>query len=829
MTTTFPQQTRAASASSSACAHCDLPVPAARMVEGVAHQFCCDGCATVYDILHANGLTAYYDLRDDERSPAASTEHAYREYDDPAFAERFIVGSADGTARIELYLEGVHCVACLWLIERLPELTQGVRETRLDITRSVVSVQWAPDEVALSTVARWLDRLGYPPHPYRASSLQEARKREDRRWLMRMGVAGATAGNIMLMSFALYSGDFFGMAAEYEHFFRYGSMLLALPAVFWAGEPFLRGAVNALRTRTAQMDLPIALGILAGFASGVVNTLRGAGDIYFDSVATLIFLLLVGRRLQQRQQRIAADAAELKHALTPLHARRVEEGIGELKDIPIMAIATGDLLEVRAGETFPADGVVEEGESQVDAAVLTGESRPVDVERGDEVHAGTVNLSGLIHLRAEKAGLETRVGQIMEAVEEAARRRAPIMSLADRISGWFVAVVVALALVVFAGWATVSVSQGVDRAIALLIVSCPCALGLATPLAIAAALGRAARAGILIKGGDVLERLNRPCRFYFDKTGTLTKGGFRVWAWHQRSDAALHGLDLEARVAGLERHATHPLARALLEHSNHAEDISPAAIEHVMGKGLVARLSDGLWRVGSPAWVMAREANAETSSEHPTDGWAEVRLAEVTGSGATPVVVSRDGQVVAVIGLADELRPDAEASLEALRSWGHDVEILSGDHPAAVERVAERLGVTRAGGGASPEDKLRVVERSSMPAVMVGDGVNDAGALSAAAVGVAVHGGAEASLSAADVFITREGVDPVVELVSGARRTMSVIRRNLVFSLVYNVIGVTLAATGVIGPLGAAALMPLSSLTVVASSYQARTFKKPQR
>jgi len=822
MTTTFPERrvSEDASAVECLCAHCALPVPAGLVVDGVEHQFCCDGCATVYEILHSNGLTAYYELRDEaEGRPAATTAHAYREYDDPAFAERFVVAEPSGDASIELYLEGVHCVACLWLIERLPELASGVREARLDIARSVVHLRWGPDEVPLSVVARWLDRLGYPPHPYRATSLQEARKREDRRWLMRMAVAGATAGNIMLMSFALYSGAFFGMAARYEQFFRYGSMLLALPAVFWAGAPFLRGAVNALRTRTAQMDLPIALGILVGFASGVVNTLRGAGDIYFDSVATLIFLLLVGRRLQQRQQRIAADAAELKHALTPLHARRVEEGRNDVVDIPVMAIVTGDLLEVHPGESFPADGIVEEGESQVDAAVLTGESRSVDVGRGDEVHAGTVNLSGLVRMRAEKAGLETRVGQLMEAVEEAARRRAPVMSLADRISGWFVAIVVALALLVFVGWSTVSLSEGVDRAIALLIVSCPCALGLATPLAIAAALGRAARAGILIKGGDVLERLNRPCTFYFDKTGTLTEGGFRVWAWYHRPGT--EAATLAARVAGIERHATHPLARALVAHAPEGpEAISPDRIEHVMGKGLIARLDDGQWRVGAPAWVLAGARE---------DSWCRRKLDEVVEAGATPVLVSCADRVLAVIGLSDELRPDALSSLVALRAWGHEVEVLSGDHAGAVRRTAERLGVARARGGATPEDKLAIIEASERPAVMVGDGVNDAGALSSAAVGVAVHGGAEASLAAADVFITRDGVEPVVELVRGARRTMRVIRRNLVFSLVYNVVGVTLAATGVIGPLGAAALMPLSSLTVVASSYQARTFRKPRR
>ncbi|MEM1031546.1 MAG: heavy metal translocating P-type ATPase [Myxococcota bacterium] len=823
MTAALPASARYASTDASAgvreCAHCALPVPSARRGDGDGHAFCCDGCATVYAILHDHGLTAYYDLKaqdaDGERVAAATTDHGYREYDDPTFAERFVVGDPEG-ARIDLYLEGVHCVACLWLIERLPELVPGVREARLDITRSVVRVRWSPAEVELSTVARWLDRLGYPPHPYRASHLQAARKREDRRWLMRMAVAGATAGNIMLMSFALYSGDFFGMAAPYAHFFRYGSMLLALPAVFWAGQPFLRGAINAIRTRTAQMDVPIALGILAGFFSGVVNTVRGEGDIYFDSVATLIFALLVGRRLQQRQQRIAADAAELKHALTPLHARRLHGDVAT--DIPVMAIAPGDRLEVRPGEPFPADGAVDEGETTVDAAVLTGESRPVAVRPGDPVHAGTVNLSGRVVMRAERTGLETRVGQIMEAVEEAARRRAPITSLADRISGWFVAVVVVLAVGVFAAWATVSVELAVDRAIALLIVSCPCALGMATPLAVAAALGRGARAGILIKGGDVLERLTRPCTFFFDKTGTLTEGGFRVLAWHERPGER----GLVSRVAGIEQHAVHPLARALVAHAGDPEKIAPERITHAIGKGLKADLDDGRYRVGSVAWIAP-------GGPADLDGWASARLDDVLATGATPVLVARGEQVVAVVGLGDEVRSDARASLDALRAWGHEVQILSGDHPAAVARTAERLGVAEARGGARPETKLDVVEASVRPAVMVGDGVNDAAALSAAAVGVAVHGGAEASLAAADVFITRAGVGPVVELVAGARRTMGVIRRNLVFSLLYNVVGITHAATGGIGPRGAAVLMPFSSLTVVASSYQARTFPSPRR
>ncbi|MEM9692370.1 MAG: heavy metal translocating P-type ATPase, partial [Myxococcota bacterium] len=807
--------------SASACVHCGLGVPVGRPAESDGTgPFCCDGCATVYRVLHDHGLTSYYQLREQvsgDKVRGAATAHDYREYEDPTFTERYVKGGPE-EASIDFYLEGVHCAACLWLVERLPSLTAGVTEARLDFARSVATVRWDPRQVALSQVARSLDRLGYPPHPTQATIVQEARKREDRKYLIRLAAAGACAGNIMLMAFALYSGAFHGMEERFYVFFRWGSMLLALPAVFWAGAPFFRGAWGALRARTAHMDIPIALGISVGFFSGLVNTIRGVGEIYFDSVATLIFLLLLGRGVQKRQQRWAADAAELRHALTPLHARRVDGDSREERvvDIPVMAIATHDLLEVWPGEVFPADGTLASEFAQVDASVLTGESRPVSVEEGERVSAGTVNLSGQVRMRADATGVETRVGQLMAAVDEAARRKAPIVGLADRISGYFVVTVISLAIAVFGFWMWVEPGQAVDRTVALLIVSCPCALGLATPLAIAAALGKAARRGLLIKGGDVFERLAKPCRFVFDKTGTLTEGGFRIIDWHWR-DSISKGATATHRafVASLEAHSKHPVGRALAD----AEPAFHLEVDHALGAGVEialatplgagdATVAAGRWRVGSPAFA-GDEA----------DAWSERLRRATSARGLTPVMVSREGQVVAVIALGDQLRDDAAASVARLKSWGHETAILSGDDPDAVASVAKTLGVDSARGGASPEEKLAAVSASTSggrPVVMVGDGVNDAAALSAASVGVAVHGGAEASLAAADVFITEAGVAPVLDLVAGARRVLRVVRTNLAFSLVYNVVTVSLAAAGVIGPLGAAALMPLSSLTVVA-------------
>jgi Cu2+-exporting ATPase len=636
-------------------------------------------------------------------------------------------------------------------------------------------------------------------------------RREDRALLIRIAVAGAVAGNVMLLAFALYGGHFHGIEPGFRQLFRWASLVLSLPSVLWCAQVFYRGAWGALRTRSLHMDVPIAVGILAAVAWGVANTLRDRGEIYFDSVTVLIFFLLVGRFLQRRQQRRAARATELLFSLAPSTARVVEAG--GVRERPAAALAPGMVVELRAGETAPADGVVVAGRSTMDLSMLTGESRPVAVAAGDPVHAGTTSLSGRLEVEVRSAGADTRRGRLLRLVEEGARRRAPVVLLADRISGWFVAAVLSLAAITAAIWWHVDPGLAVEHAVALLIVSCPCALGLATPLAVSAAVGRAARAGILIKGGDALETLARPGLMILDKTGTVTEGRLAVVRW--LGDPATRRL-----VAAAEAHSTHPAAVALAVGIDTSGLPEPEDVEQHPGRGITARVGGHELVVGSPAFA------AQRLGELPGATAAQVEAAVTEG--LTPVVVGVDGAAAAVAALGDPIRDDAADALAAIRSRGWQVEVLSGDHPGTVAAVLQRLGLEAdAGrGGADPEAKVaRVREAAAVgPVAMVGDGVNDAAALAAATVGVGVHGGAEATLAAADVFLGEPGLEPLVRLLDGSRRTLGVIRRNLVFSLAYNAVAVTLAMLGLMNPLVAAVLMPASSITVVVSSYRARTF-----
>jgi len=803
-------------AASFACAHCGLDVAPGLVDDGAERQFCCHGCRAVYAVIHEHGLDRYYAFRAEAEAaprPASPTGRSYAELDAPGFQARACWTTSDGLAATELYLEGVHCAACVWLVERLPTLVPGLVEVRLDLPRSRALVRWDARAVTLSAAARQLDALGYRAHPSRGLEAQALRRREDRRMLARIGLAGAAAANVMAIAFALYGGFFHGMEPEYASLFRWASLAVTVPAMVWGGGVFFRGAWSALRVRALHMDLPISVGLLAGFAHGAVNTVRGVGDVYFDSVTALIFLLLAGRYVQRRQQRVAADSAELLASLAPSAARLIEE---EVREVPIEALLPGSRVEVRAGDTVPADGVITAGRSALDLSLLTGESRPTDAGPGDRVHAGTVNLSSRLEVTVERIGEDTRVGQLVKLVEEYGRRRAPIALLADRIAGHFVAAVLVLAALTFALWARADVGRAVDHAVALLIVTCPCALALATPLALSAAIGQAARAGFLIKGADVLEKLARPGRMWLDKTGTLTEGRAALLEWW--GDPGVKML-----AAAAEAHSSHPLARALVAAVAPAPDV-PVAIVETQGGGIEGTVAGRAVVLGSPAFVRARTGVLPPEFER--------RACELPADGLTPVLVAVDSVVVGAAGFGDPLREDASAALAHVRRRGWRVGILSGDDPVVVGSIGRRLGLgpEDCRGGVSPEGKLRAVEDESAAGsvVMVGDGVNDAAALAGASVGIAVHGGAEAALAAADVYIAHPGIVHVADLLDGAGRAMRTVRRNLVLSLCYNAAAAALAMAGVINPVVAAVLMPLSSITVIAHSYRARSFARPE-
>ncbi|NVB40596.1 heavy metal translocating P-type ATPase [Pseudenhygromyxa sp. WMMC2535] len=832
------------------CAHCGLPAPAGSEGEP---SFCCRGCRAAWELVHQAGLTDYYALRerlgDDPgaaRAETAADEPAYAHLDDPeVMASIAQTPSGPGRAAAELHIVGLHCAACVWLIERLPAVLEGVESARVDFGSARLRVEWDAERVRLSQIADFLHRAGYQLHALDAQA-EGARRSERRRELIRLAISGASAGNVMLVGFALHAGSISGIEDNWSLFFSVAGLILALPAVTWGALPFYRAAVASLRLGRLHIDLPIALGVAGGFLASAYATFAG-GEVYFDSVTILVFLLLVGRWIQRRGQSWALSQTDLLQLLIPARARRRRPD-GALETCAAASLEPGERVQVRPGERVPVDGTVLSGHGSVDASSLTGESMPLSVEPGSAMLAGTTLLAregagpgddgggdgdedgdgsgGAVEIEVEAVGAETRVGSLAARIMEADRARAPIQRAVDRVSSYFVAAVLLAASLGGLAWWFIDPSQVFEVVVSLLVISCPCALGLATPVALAVARGRAAQRGILFASAGAIEALARVQRLVFDKTGTLTEGAPAV-----RSVATVGDDDdpqlaplvaqLPALLALIEGDSGHPSARALRRWADEqprpadAPDLRLRQCKDLLGRGREATVEFGQRslrvRLGSLTWIDPQGSFSRAIE-------AALERAE------SPLLVEVDGRPLAMLSLADPPRDDAPEALAALRDMGLSLAIRSGDHPRVVAAVGQQLGVDDVAGALSPEDKARELAAAGSEAAMIGDGVNDAPALRAAAVGIAVRGGAEIALRVADVHLARGGVGEVAVLLQGARRTMALIRRNLGFSLVYNLLFASLALAGYIDPLAAALLMPASSLTVLLSSVLAKSF-----
>jgi Cu2+-exporting ATPase len=799
------------------CTHCGLPALGIEASDGPT--FCCSACATAYAMINAHGLGAYHDFSERRGAAVRPSGRGFADFDHEAFQTRYVTHDADGMAHVQLALEGVHCASCVWLIERVPLLVTGVARAELDVRQSRASVMWDPSATQLSAVARTLDALGYTPHPYRGGARAVLRRTEDRAMLIRIGVSGAIATNVMLAALALYAGELNTMDAGSLRLFRWISFALTIPTLVWPGRVFFTSAWAALRTGTIHMDVPIALALGAAFTRGAINTITGSGPVYFDGVCALVFLLLVGRFLQARGQRAATDATEQLFALTPATARLVQADDSTM-EVPADAVGIGSVIAVHAGETIPVDGEVISGESTLNRAILTGESADVHVDVGDTVYAGTLNRTAELRVVVKASGEDSRIARILAQVDDSARRRAPVVLLADRLASRVVAVVLVLAVVTYAVWVRRDATAAWDHVIALLIVTCPCALALATPLAMSAAVGRAARAGIFVKGGDTLESLSRPGWLVLDKTGTLTMGETTLVSW-DGADA------LQPMILALESASTHPIAAGFRRAWAGVAPSAGVTATHTIGGGVAGRVDGHDLLIGSPRFIAAQLPDATW----PT--WAN-------DDGYTPVIIASDGCIVGRAAFGDAIRDDAAASLATLRARGWRTMLLSGDAASVSRRVGTALGFApdEIVAEASPEEKASRVRalvaaagagRTPPCVAMVGDGVNDAAAIAAATVGIGVHGGAEASLATADVALTHDGLAALVALDEGARRSMRVIRNNILWAFAYNALGVVLAIGGQITPLIAAIMMPTSSLTVVLASWLGRTFTPETR
>jgi len=801
------------------CEHCLLEFPereAVREATAAGEKvFCCAGCRAIYLLIQGEGLAAFYAGRRWGEAGLPAPPEAPVEVEAFRAAVKELPG---GLSELDVYVEGIRCASCVWLNERVLKRTPGVRYARVNYATHRARIRWDPAVAGLEAVLGRVRAAGYLPKPYGESERQALQRRETRDLLVRLGTAGFLSSQLMVFSIALYAGYFQGIDRDTRRLLEWVALGLTLPVYLYSGAPFLRNTWNGLRHGRFNMDALIALGSGAALAYSVWQMTRG-GEVYFDTAAMIVTLVLVGRYVEAAAKGRASEAVSRLSALLPREALRLEPGGGAARRVPVSELRAGDRIEVLPGERIAVDGLVVEGSSEVDESLVTGESRPVAKEPGAPVIGGTVNLHGSLVFLVTRTGADTVLAGIIRAVEEAQAERPRIQALADRVVGYFVPAILALAVLTSAGHLLrgAPAEQAIMTGVSVLVIACPCALGLATPLAVLLATGVATARGLLVRGGDVFEAASRVDEVLLDKTGTVTRGRPSL-----REVIPLDGsppADALRLAAAVERRSEHSLGRAVVE----AARVLPGAavpasgFRALPGRGVEAEVLGEVVRVGSR--LLLREHGIEV----PPAAEARARVFEEAGD--TVAFLAAGPRAVAVLVVSDALRPEAGEAIERLAGLGVRPSLLSGDNRRTTEAVAGRLGIAVAGAELAPPEKrerVSALQREGRRVLVLGDGVNDAPALTQADLGVAMGHGTDVTMESAQAVLVRDDLRLLPEFLVLARRTYRIIRENLFWAFFYNAVAVPLAVAGILHPIAAAAAMAASSAFVVGNSLRIR-------
>ncbi|MBK25253.1 MAG: hypothetical protein CME70_14760 [Halobacteriovorax sp.] len=752
--------------------------------------FCCSGCMTVYEIINDHKLEEYYKLKDlgsqNEAIPVIEQKANYAHYDEQNFQSEYLQ-KYDDYKKIKIYLEGVHCMACLWLIENTPRMSEEIISANLNYENSLAEFTLTP-VARLSSLGQLLGSLGYTPHPIKNDDeLQNLKVKEERDYLIRLGVAMACMGNILLFSISIYAG----LEGKLKDSFEWLSFFISLPVFLYSATPFYKSALSSLKQKRFNIDLPVSLALILGGLGGLYTLISGHGEAYFDSLTSLVFLLLLSRYVLLKIKQNGVSNSSLEY-LSSFGSVKVIDNEGKQKTILAKYLKEEDIVCLESGDLIPADGVVLEGTCAINTSLLTGESNPIKANEGSSVFSGTQVLSGSIKIKVLHTGEATKLGFILSEVNKEKSKLSPIATLSDTISRYFIGVVLLLSIGLVSYFALQgNTSEGAMRALTLLIITCPCALALATPLALASAIHKLSSLGIIVKSEDVIEKIVKSKDIYLDKTGTLTKGIFQVSSWSSISNNNYYDI-----VWSLEHKAQHPMAQSL---KNYIKSMTePMELPYsdwieTPGVGVSAKIDNKIYKIG------------KFSSSDPL---------------STTIALYENEIAVLKIQLKDNLRFDSIQSIENIKKSGFKPYLVSGDSEKNVKNIAKILGIPpeHTFARVTPKDKVEIVKNSPL-SIMVGDGANDAMALKEAEVGIAVKGSLDISLKAADIYLSKMGVSPINEVINISRECIYVIKRNMLFSILYNLVGATLAINGYLNPLWAAVLMPLSSFTVLLSTY----------
>lgn len=732
-------------------------------------------------------------------------------YDVPAIQNQFIQSAAGNLREASLMLEGITCAACIWLNEQYIAGLPGVEQVRVNYATQRALVRWDDSRIRLSEILQAIQRIGYRALPYNPAQQQELHRRQRRQQQRRLAVAGLFGMQVMMLSISLYAGAWSGMEDNFQQFFRWLSLGLTLPVLFYSATPFFVSAWRDLKRMHVAMDIPVSLAIGVAFLSSAMATISGRGEIYFDSVVMFIFFLSASRYFENMaRQRCAASVEKLVQSMPILATRLTLAGDAE-EAVPAAALAIGDRVLIRPGETVPADGEIVSGFSAFDESLLNGESIPLDKTQGDHLLGGSINVTNPLQMEVKAVGADTVMAEIQRSLERAQADKPHLARLADRVAASFIGIVLLIVAGVAIFWLLYDAERWFEIALSVLIVSCPCALSLATPTAISAALGKMQTSGLLVKRGSALEKLNQITHVVFDKTGTLTRGKPMLKDVICRSE-----FDRESCLqlaAMLEQHSEHPLAQALLREVGPVSSSASTQVTSISGGGISARIDSQDYLIGSIEFI-TRQIDAEIPSP-----W----LKQIVHEAVTAVVLVRGDTVMAMFTFTDELRDDARTLVESLQRMGKLVILMTGDRNAAAQQVAELTGIDDYRAQMSPQAKMEAVQAlqsADASVLMVGDGVNDAPVLSTANVSIAMGGASALAKTSADIVLIANHLHTVARAFDMADRTQRVIKQNMAWALMYNFAAIPAAAIGLIAPWLAALGMSVSSLLVVLNAMR---------
>lgn len=794
--------------SSCQCYHCQLPVPQGSdfyvEIDGAQQPMCCIGCQAVASAIVSGGLGQFYQYRNEKATtPERLNKESWAVYDLEEVQQDFVLELDDGSKQAQLLIAGITCAACVWLIEQHLQRLPQVKKVRVNASTHRCLVVFDEATGPLSDVLISLDDIGFRPQAATDENQNRLLESENKLALRRLSIAGLGMMQVGMVAIALYGGSLFGISEQWQGFLRFVSWLFATPVVFYSAVPFYQAAWRAIKVRHLVMDVPVSIAIILAYLASCWATLSSGPDVYFDSVSMFTFLLLIGRYLEMRARHRAGFAVGNLAQLIPPTAHRVlsnsdETQTDNTETVPIKLLKVGERILVMSGDTIPCDGRVYAGESQVDESLLTGESLAANKKLDSLVAAGTVNGESPLWIEVSALGKHTRISAIARLVAQAEQEKPAQVAMADRVAGYFVAAVLLIAGAVFTFWWNTHPEDALWVTLSVLVVTCPCALSLATPVALTAATNRLRRQGLLVSKGHVVERLTSIHRIVFDKTGTLTEGQPQIDRV-ELLDETVNKETVLQLAAALERGNSHPIARAFKSFSS---NISMTDVRSHTALGVSGSWQGAQYRLGS------EEFSLQSTQGQTRDGG---------------LVLSLNGQALARIYLHDPLRDSAKTAVKNLQASGYHVELLSGDAPATVCHIAETLAISEASAQVSPEQKLERVQAHQAKGecvLMVGDGINDVPVLSGADISVAMAGAADIAQTHADCLLLNGDLNSLHNSIETGFKAKRIISQNMFWAIAYNLMALPLAAIGWVPPYAAAIGMSLSSLVVVLNALR---------